>query len=191
MENLFLPDNYVSPTQGNYMKLRQGENTFRVLSSAIIGWEYWTQDNKPVRSKTLFKSTPVDIRRDNNGNPQKIKHFWAFIVWNYALNSIQIMEITQSTIQSNIKTLIDNKKWGFPQGYDITIVRDGEGLDTSYSVVPSPHSEVEQSILDEYNSGKNINLEALYDGNSPFEETKVKQIEDADQVVDVRGISFT
>ena len=189
MENSFLPDNYVLQVKSDYLKLKQGENTFRVLSSAIIGWEYWTQNNKPVRSKTPFQGIPADIRRDNNGNPQKIKHFWAFIVWNYDLNSIQIMEITQSTIQSNIKTLIDNKKWGLPQGYDITIVRDGESLDTSYSVVPSPHSEVDQSILDEYNS-VSINLEALYTGNNPFEETKVKQTEDADQVVDVRGISF-
>lgn len=167
MNNLFFPEGYSIPTQSSYMKLRQGENTFRVLSSAIIGFEYWTQDQKPVRSKTLFKSIPVDIRRDNNGNPQAIKHFWAFVIWNYEAKAIQIFEITQSTIQTSIKALVDNKKWGLPQGYDITISREGEGLDTNYTVMPNPHSEIDQDIINEYGN-KNINLDKLFSGENPF-----------------------
>jgi len=167
--NNFLPNDYVAPTQNNYMKLKQGENTFRAISSCIVGYEYWTNEekSKPTRSKTPFVGIPSNIRRDNNNNPQTIKHFWAFVVWNYNIKAIQILEITQSTIQASIKALIDNKKWGLPQGYDITKTREGEGLDTDYTVMPNPHSEIDQNILDKYYS-KKINLEALYTNENPF-----------------------
>jgi len=166
MEN-FLPVEYKIPTKSNYMKLKEGENTFRVLSSAIIGYEYWNIENKPVRLKEMPKNTPRDLRSDENGNQSKIKHFWAFVVYNEKENSIQILELTQTGIQNAIKSLVDNVKWGNPKNYDITIVKKGEKLSTEYSVMPSPHSKLDDSIVEEYNS-LNINLNALYDGGDPF-----------------------
>jgi hypothetical protein len=147
------------------MKLEQGENTFRVLSSAIVGYEYWTEDNKPLRAKEPFKSTP-NIRKDS-----KVKHFWAFIVWNYKAEAVQIIEITQSTIQGAIKAIVDNKKWGDPKNYDITITRVGEGFDTEYSIMPNPHTELPDEIKLKYGA-KKINLNALYTGDNPFEDVK-------------------
>ena len=160
---MFLPNDYKVPDSGNYMKLKAGENTFRVLSSAITGFEYWTGESKPVRSKEQFKATP-DIKLDKNGVASQIKHFWAFVVWNYASSKIQILEITQSSIQGAIKAIVDNKKWGDPKGYDITITRVGEGLDTEYSIMPNPHSTLDKETVGEFN----IDLEALYDGSDPF-----------------------
>ena len=42
--------------------------------------------------------------------PTSIKHFWAFVVWNYNDNLIQILEITQATIQRGLKIKIDNRE---------------------------------------------------------------------------------
>lgn len=168
--NDFLPTDFKIPASpSNYMKLVDGENTFRVLSSAIIGFEYWTNENKPVRSKEVPEETPNIKMR--NGQADKVKHFWAFIVWNYATKQIQILELTQKSIMQAIKALVDNKKWGKPSGYDITVTRTGEGLDTEYSVMPNPHSELTKEIAEVYNS-KQINLNALYEGKDPFETTK-------------------
>lgn len=49
--NFFQDNNYKMPSTDNYMKFKEGENTFRVLSSAITGYEYFNTENKPVRSK--------------------------------------------------------------------------------------------------------------------------------------------
>jgi hypothetical protein len=164
----FLPDNYSVPVGGgNYMKLLDGENTFRVLGSAIIGWEYWTDENKPVRLKERPNKTPSDIRTDKDGKPSKIKHFWAFPVYNHTDKKIQVFEITQATIQSAIKALVDNQKWGNPRNYDISITRKGEGFDTTYTVMPNPHSALEGDVEKEY-QGMDINLEVLFDGGDPF-----------------------
>ena len=169
----FLPEGYVAPDNSGYMKLVPGENTFRVLSSAIIGYEYWNTENKPVRSPKPFSATP-DIRLDDNGNPSKIKHFWAFVVFNVEKQSIQILEITQASIQGAIKSIVDNKKWGDPKNYDITITKVGSGLDTEYSVMPNPHQDFPKDIIADYESRK-IDLTALYRGENPFEATSTQE----------------
>jgi hypothetical protein len=166
--NSFLPDSYEVPTPiGNYMKLVEGDNTFRVLSPAIIGWEYWNTDNKPVRHNQGWSTVPEDIKYTKDGLPTAIKHFWAFIVWNYATKSVQILEITQSTVQKPIKALAKNTKWGNPTGYDITVNRSGKDLETDYSVTPNPHEEIPAEATEAFMK-KPIKLEALFDGADPF-----------------------
>ena len=102
----FFENDYKLPSTDNYMKFREGENTFRVLSSAIVGYEYFTKENKPVRSKLPFDETP------NIKDGGDVKHFWAFAVWNYADERVQVLELTQKSIMQNMKALIDNKRWG-------------------------------------------------------------------------------
>jgi hypothetical protein len=53
--NDFFPTaDYKVPVTSDYMKFQDGVNTFRVLSSAIIGYEYFNTENKPVRSEEMF-----------------------------------------------------------------------------------------------------------------------------------------
>lgn len=167
----FLPEEYKVPVSGgNYMKFEDGENTFRILGSAIVGWEYWTKENKPVRAKERWSEMPSDIKTDKDGK-YVIKHFWAFPVWNYKADAVQILEVTQQTIMTGIKALVDNKKWGDPKGYDITVNRSGDGLDTEYSVVPNPHTPIDDEVL-KICKEKVVNLEALYDSGDPFAPNK-------------------
>ena len=158
----FLPTGYEAPvSSGGYMKFQAGDNLFRVLSSAIVGYEYWTTESKPIRSKVPFTEMP-DIKKDS-----KPKHFWAFIVWNYATKNVEILEITQSTIMSAITNLVADSDWGSPKEYDIKVSRSGEGIETEYSVSPKPHKAVDGDIQMAY-ADKKINLEALYEGANPF-----------------------
>jgi hypothetical protein len=161
----FLPDVYRTP-ECNYAKFKQGENNFRILGSAIVGFEYWNQQNKPVRSATPFVTTPPDIREDEEGKVS-IKHFWMFPIWSYDNQKIQIMEVTQKGIQEAIKALVTNKKWGDPTGYDITVTKEGTGFDTTYQVVPNPHSPLDASIAAAWLAIK-LNLPAVYEGGDPF-----------------------
>lgn len=166
----FLPEGYKQPDNSDFMKLTEGENTFRVLSSAVVGFKYWTNENKPVRSRTPFASKPDDIKMEKDGK-FKISHFWAFLVWNYGAEKVQVLEIPQASIQAGIKALVDNKKWGNPKSYDITITRSGDGLDTEYAVMPNPHTELE---LDEVADMKvkEANLDALFEGKYPWDAKK-------------------
>jgi len=170
----FLDPNYKVPAGSQkYFKFQQGENNFRVMSSAIVGYEYWTEDKKPVRLREMWKKKPADIKVEANGS-YRTNHFWAFVIWNYEANAIQIMQITQKTIQRAIKSLVDNKKWGDPKNYDLTITKTGEGLETEYSVMPNPGSEVQKEIQDEFEA-KPVNLEALFDGGDPFNTEEINE----------------
>jgi hypothetical protein len=156
----FLPQNYEAPTgNSNYMKFQDGENKIRILSKPIIGWLAW-KDKVPHRFR-------MNARPDKPLSDQPIKHFWAFIVWNYNAQAVQILEVTQATIQKSIQDLSKNEDWGAPFYYDIKITRKGKDLETEYSVMPSPKKdlseEIKKAALD-----KPAYLEALYDNQDPW-----------------------
>lgn len=162
----FLEPNYEIPqAPSNYMKFQKGMNKFRILSPAVTGWEYWNKDNKPVRSKKRWEIIPADIKKEN-GQPTPIKHFWAFVVWNYQEQLIQILQITQSTIQGSIKTGVDLRQ-GNATNNDIGVERKGDGFDTEYTVQFADPSPVAPEIEEAYKA-KKIDLEALFDGGDPF-----------------------
>lgn len=156
----FLPEGYETPqTGGNYMKLQDGENKIRILSKPIIGWVDW-------KDKQAYRF-PMKQKPDKPLDKNPIKHFWAFVVWNYNIQSIQILEITQQTIQTAIQSLSKDDDWGAPYAYDLKIIKKGRDLQTEYSVTPSPKKpvpdEVQKAALD-----KPVYLDALFHGADPW-----------------------
>jgi hypothetical protein len=171
----FLPNDYEVPQKnGNYMKFKDGENRFRVLTSPILGYEWWEQDGetrKPVRVRMNDRITVTE-------ESEKAKHFWAMPVFNYNESAIQILEITQATIQKAIKALAKDKDWGSPLGYDLVVTRSGKELNTEYTVQPKPAKELDKTVAEKFKQ-TTINLEALYDGEDPFSsEVDVNDIPD-------------
>lgn len=165
--NDFLPDNYDVPsTAGNYMKFKEGENRFRVLSSPIIGWEFWTEvdgQRKPVRRRMTETISTTEA------DPSEVKHFWAMPVYNYAEKKIQILEITQKGIQKKVKAYAKDADWGSPVNYDLVVTKTGQALETEYEVIAKPAKELADDIKAQYAS-MSINLEALYSGDDPFKD---------------------
>lgn len=182
----FLQKGYQIPKQeSGYMKLEEGDNTFRVLSSAITGWEWWIDDpknkekRKPLRVKDQAEIPDNALRADP-------KHFWAFAVWNVEEERVQILELTQRTIMTAIERLVRNEKWGDPKEYDITVFRSGKELnDTNYTVTPNPKEKLDPGIVKMYKDMK-IDLEALYRGDDPFASRAGEEVS-ADEVPEDLG----
>lgn len=179
----FLPTGYKVPSTSNYMKWQKGENRFRILSNAIVGYEYWNKDKKPVRSREPLTETPADMGFNKEGQPNPIKAFWAFVVWNYGEERIQILEITQSTVMTPMQSYVQNKKWGNPNGYDFIVKKEGDTMqDTVYTVTVDPHSALEKAVADEWARRRNsINLEAMFKGEDPFA-TSSQKVAGADSI---------
>ncbi len=157
--NDFLNEGYDLPDTSEYMKLVPGKNKFRVLSSVVTGYEYWTTENKPVRSKEKPVETP-NIKVEKNGK-SSISHFWAMVVYNYDADAIQTLEITQKGIQKYIVGLTKDPVWGSPKKYDLVIDRSGAGLETKYTTVANPHTPVSDDIQKKFEASK-IDLEAMF-----------------------------
>lgn len=158
----FLPDNYEVPAGGNggYMKFKEGVNKFRTLSRPIIGYVGWLDDKTPKRVHNETDFNGINLR-------ERPKHFWAFVVWNYQTSAVEILEISQATIQRALEALINDPSWGSPFTYDISVTRTGAALDTVYNVQPAPPtalaSEIQAALME-----TPVNLGALYDNDDPF-----------------------
>jgi len=176
----FLPSNYKVPTDSKYMKFQAGENTFRVLSDAITGWEWWTTETiegKEVRRPNrVMEESGIPVNEIDD--EQLPKHFWAFVVWNYADEKVQILEITQKSIQMKIQAYSKSKGWGDPKKYDLVVTRTGEKLATKYDLMAIPPEVLDKEIEKKYKE-THINLPALFTGDDPF---KVNETVDPDEV---------
>lgn len=168
-------EEYDIPSTSNYMKFQEGDNRFRILgafseNTAIQGVEYWTTvDDKRV-PKRLHKGEPVpmdELEINKFGEQDIPKFFWTFPVWNYQEKRVQILEITQSTILTYIKKVIDNPKWGDPRDYDFIVTRTEVKGKTVYTLTNDPKEELDKEISELYKQ-MNINLEALFSGDDPF-----------------------
>ena len=178
----FLPTEYEVPQgKSNYMKFLSGANRFRILSSPILGYEYWVSDDDGNR-KPLRRRMDNPFTTDIATEPEKIKHFWAMIVWNYKDEKIQILEITQKSIQKYLKELARDTDWGSPVNkYDIVVTRTGEKLETEYNTQPKPAKPTDKKILDALKSVQ-INIEALYTGDDPFKNMENKENVNPDDI---------
>lgn len=171
----WLPDDYKEPVTSNYMQFEMGDNTFRILDKPIMGVEYWVTIDGKRKPKRLQPgvSVPVEELEDDptTGEMEIPKFFWAFPVYNYLIDKIQILEIKQKTIRQMLQSYITNPKWGDPIGYTINVTKVKEGGKTSYSVSVDPKEELPKEIVERYKA-MNINLNALYDGGDPFLSSK-------------------
>lgn len=181
----FLPKGYEIPDKGgSYMKFVKGENRFRILGSPILGYEGWKTDdegrNRPIRKRMTETHSVTEV-----DDPEKIKHFWALPVYNYQAEAIQILEITQKGIQKSLKSFASDSDWGNPREYDLVVVRDGDGMETSYEVMPKPKKEIDAGILKTY-TDMAINLDALFDGADPFNDTAAgeKLVDEVDEGIE-------
>ena len=119
---------YSVPSTGDssFMKFVKGENRFRILDKPTLGYQYWQDDKTPVRIKTAGDAPAGE----------KPKHFWQIPV--YSASSVKVLDITQSTVQKQLTELDRNSEWGNLRDYDVIITKNGDGMETTYTVTPCP-----------------------------------------------------
>lgn len=176
----FLPQGYKVPDKSRqFLKLKQGENRVRFLSSPLLGSVVFSEDKKPFRKDfTLGEFTAEELAEikpkidPDTGNPETPKHFWIALVWDYSENAPKVLEITQISILKTLYTLANDEDWGDLRTFDIVINKTGSSkFDTEYSVIQKPHkalTEEIQSVVDELEAKQLLNLELIWKGEYPF-----------------------
>ena len=132
---------------GDSFKPAIGQNKILIVGDAVIGYEYWTAEDKPVRSKAKFDE-PLDnpkVRQVKNKQGEMEsktdgqKFFWAMPVYDFKDEAFKLWQVTQKGLRDNLASLQENADWGNPVGnYTINIDRKGEGLLTEYTVMANP-----------------------------------------------------
>lgn len=172
----FLPNGYKEPVNSNYMEWEEGDNTFRVLDSAITGWEYWTNKmvdgemkGRPVRVKDEDQIPVGDVLEGKYG--LQIYYFWTFPVYNFNASKIQILVVKQKSVRKGMKKSVDNPKWGDPKTYNFVVNKDSSVKPVEYSVNPEPKDELDPAIIKRF-KGMNLDLNVWMRGDDPFKPTE-------------------
>jgi len=180
MTSPFLPKEYEvsGGTGANYMKFIVGENKLRILASPIIGWEWWVdkEGNPRIKdAKPQKGDKPVRVAKDSGNDipadaGDTIREFWALPVYNYQEKKVQVLELTQKRIMRTVHSLAKDKEWGSPLGYDLLILRTGEGLDTDYDTLPQPPKELAKEVQEAWEKveAKGFDLNRLFENGDPF-----------------------
>lgn len=155
----FLPKGYNAPaSETSYMKFEDGDNKFRILTAPVVGWEGW-KDQKPFRRKAEAPDYEVNIEEDEvdpnkfTGEPD-IRHFWAFVVYDYAKKKVALLEITSKKVMKILENLSADADWGDPRGYDVTVVKSEKGGQTSYDVKPAPPKKMSEEVSDAFDASE-------------------------------------
>lgn len=138
-----IPEDFNMESKSRYMKFKEGDTKFRILDVAIFGYEWWI-DTESGR-KPMRRELGQEIKISELG-AEDPKSFMAFPVYNYNEKVVQICELTQKTLMKPLKSYIRNEDYGNPTGYDITVTRSGEGMNTSYTLVASPPKPLSKEV---------------------------------------------
>lgn len=164
----FLPPDYKLPKRpSSYMSLETGDNKFRVLSEAVMGYELWVNKKAVRRSQDNFSieerlGADIDVYTKSLKVPQ---YFWAFAVWNYTEKRVQVLQISKKTIFEAFMGILT--AWGDPKEYDITITKKGEKKDTTYLVLPNKPEKLAEEIQ-QVTREIMFNPESFLEGKEPF-----------------------
>jgi hypothetical protein len=165
---------------GDYFKIEEGDNLIRILTPAIIGVEWWTEelDKESGKIKKKPNRLPLDLAL-SDCPVIDWSYFNACYVWNYKAQKVQILSTTKRGIINGIKNLINKPKWGEITDYDIIITKTlktpNDPKSAEYSVTPEPKTLLEAEINQKWEQSKQNYkyLTLLYQGLDPFEKIRV------------------
>ena len=167
---------------GDYTRIEEGDNIFRILSGGIFGVEYWSEEID-ANTKQIKKKPNRHLVSEATSLPTlDWSYFYAFYVWSYKANKVQMMVTTKRGILTGLRTIIDNQKWGNPIDFDICIskrLKDPSDVKSAeYRVTPEPKTILDGEILEKWQNSK-LTLESLnllYTNLCPFEELRKELI---------------
>jgi hypothetical protein len=164
---------------GDYLKIEEGDNLVRILTPAIIGIEWWTEelDKESGKIKKRPNRLPLDLAL-SDCPVIDWSYFNACYVWNYKAQKVQILSTTKRGIINGIKNLINKPKWGEITDYDINITKTlktpNDPKSAEYSVTPEPKTMLEDEVLTKWQQSSQCYeyLTLLYQGLDPFEKLR-------------------
>jgi hypothetical protein len=118
-----------------YIKMPEDGKAIRVLplGDAVVGFEYWTTENTPVRLPYKPDGVPEGIRRDDKGTPERVKQFIALVCYSFDTESVGLLSLTQLGILQELSALDDDGVFDDHTEL-LRISRKGTGLKTKYTV---------------------------------------------------------
>jgi len=186
-----LPTNYDSlsePTSNSsYLKPTSipsgGSITLRLCGTAdsghcIAGYQYFTNEGRPRRFETFPERYMDDIgltfegREKGTGEKATPAVFLSWVCFPKDSSGFKVLDITQLKIREQITKILKMDDYTIEDGemanFSIEISRDGTGLGTKYTVMPTLKTPTAEHVKLWRASRDQIWLPALFSGGDPF-----------------------
>jgi hypothetical protein len=189
------PENYKSATEDSdpktskYFKLgrlESGEETNLRLcgtftsNHALCGWVYFTEEGKPKRSPEYPKNYLDDVglswegKNKGTGEKGKPSFFLNWVCLRKEAEGFQILDISQKSVREALEAVLAREEdYQIPDGemanFFLSIKREGKGLETTYTVVPTLKAASPADKKAWAGARDMIYLPSLYAGGDPFE----------------------
>ena len=179
--NFFEQGHEIPDKRNQFMKFVQGKNRIRFVGNPISGFVFYgkikredgSEALKPYRRResegefSLEEMINRDVRMKPDGEIEGQKYFVMGLVYNYQKEKLQVLEITQKSILKALKSYVESEEYGHPSGYDLTIEKKGDGLNTEYTVVVSPPKPLSAEI-ENLVGETSCDLQKIFDGEYPL-----------------------
>lgn len=158
---------------------------FAILSEQPLEFfECWGEDanKRPMPFRFVEDPSPRDIalemgenytrRLDRDGTgPEKVKFAMAVPVYNYDNESVEILSLTQKTLQQELDDISQMEDYQNLLDWDFILGRTGLLLETKYTLRPVPRKKGSNPVLREaWNDAlsRGFDVTRLLDGGNPF-----------------------
>jgi hypothetical protein len=103
--------------------------------------------------------------------PEKVKFALAVPVYNYETTSVQIMQLSQKSLQNDLDDISHMEDYADLLSWDFVMGKEGNGLETRYSLRPAPRKKgsqdaIESAWSDAVSGG--FDISRLLTGGNPF-----------------------
>jgi len=161
----FFPDEIQTESISGYTKFVSGTPTrLRILAKPLFLWETWIEEDGKRAPKRFALDAKIPV---SEVGADGIKQTMFCKVYNYETKSVQVMSVYQKQILKPLKKATLNPKYGNPTGYDIIIEREGEGMQTRYSLTADPQETMSKEVK-EADEKQGVDLEAMLINADPF-----------------------
>jgi hypothetical protein len=179
--NFFKQGHEIPDKRNQFMRFVQGKNRLRFIGNPVSGFVFFgktkredgSETVKPYRRResegefSLEEMINRDIRMKPDGEIEGQKYFVMGLVYNYQKEKLQVLEITQKSILKALKSYVESEEYGHPSGYDLTIEKKGDGLNTEYTVIVSPPKPLSDEIVEAVGNAS-CDLQKIFDGDYPL-----------------------
>lgn len=177
-------------TKELFLNLQNGDNEVRIVTSPFKYnlHKYKAEGDKGFGRKILCSATKENPECPLCELQDKVKSKMYIGVIDRKSNSYKIIDAS-SVIGQQLKTWVNNKRYGDPRGYDINIVVNKNGGATGYYTVQAygkePLSAEDQAIID-----RDVDLEYLKRISTPLDaETVLEKMKKLDEQFSGSGVA--
>ena len=144
-----IPKGTKIPTSGGFLKIGEGEISFRMLTDFMIAYQGWKDKKSTVRKPLADGSAPftpeeVDVDTVYNKGP-RIDYVWIAKALDLSDGQVKLLTLSQKTIMKAIEAWEANPRGGDIKKYDCSIIGKKDGGKTTYTFQAFAQGELEKS----------------------------------------------